>query len=141
MKMTAQDKKSATIIQKWWLEIIVTLLFLGVILFTTSGKLTWVMAWVYLAIVLLIKVENVITIDANLMEERAQPKEGTKKWDIALASFVAVVGPLITLIVAGLDVRFGWSHKMTLTFLIVGTVFVTLGGLLVYVVENETFPI
>jgi protein-S-isoprenylcysteine O-methyltransferase Ste14 len=129
--MTAQDQKSATTIQKWWLEIIITLLFLGVVLFATSGKFTWVMAWVYLAIVLLIKVENTVTIDASLMEERAQPKEGTKKWDIILAGFVAVVGPLITLIAAGLDARFGWSHKMGLTVLIVATIFVALGGLLV----------
>lgn len=129
--MAAQDKKSTTVIQKWWIQIIVTLFVLGVILFTTSGKFTWSMAWVYLAIVLVIKVENALTIDASLMEERAQPKEGIKKWDIFLASFVAVVGPLLTLIIAGLDIRFGWSHGMTLALQIVGIVFVTLGGLLV----------
>jgi protein-S-isoprenylcysteine O-methyltransferase Ste14 len=131
MNMAIQDKKSATVIQKWWIEIIVTLLFLGVILFATSGKLTWLMAWVYLAMVLVIKVANALTIDSSLMEERAQPKEGTKKWDIFLASFVAVVGPVFTLILAGLDIRFGWSQGITLAFQIVGAVFVTLGGLLV----------
>lgn len=110
---------------------IVTLLILGVILFTTSGKLTWIMAWVYLAVVLIIKVENALTIDTNLMEERAQPKSGTKKWDIFLASFVAVVGPVLTLILAGLDIRFGWSHGITLVLQIIGVVFVMLGGLLV----------
>jgi len=131
MKMATQDKKSAKVVQKWWIQIIVTLLFLGIILFATSGKLTWVMAWVYLAMVVVVKVENALTIDASLMDERAQPKEGTKKWDIFLASFVAVVGPLFTLILAGLDMRFGWSHGITLVFQIIGVVFVMLGGLLV----------
>jgi protein-S-isoprenylcysteine O-methyltransferase Ste14 len=131
MNMALQDKKSASVIQKWWIGIFVTLLFLGVILFVTSGKLTWLMAWFYLAIVLVIKVVNAITIESSLMEERAQPKEGTKKWDIFLASFVAVVGPISTLILAGLDIRFGWSHGITLGFQIVGIVFIILGGLLV----------
>lgn len=129
--MATQNKRSATIVQKWWLEIIVTLFLLGAILFATSGKLTWIMAWVYLAIVLVIKVENAVTIDADLMEERTQPGEGTKKWDIVLASFVAVVGPVLTLILAGLDMRFGWSQGVTPAFQIAAAVFVTLGGLLV----------
>jgi protein-S-isoprenylcysteine O-methyltransferase Ste14 len=129
--MTVKEQKSATVVRKWWLDILVTLLLLSVILFTTSGKLTWWIAWVYLAVVLVIKVENAVTIDASLMEERAQPKQGTKKWDIYLATFVAIVGPLLTLLLAGLDIRFGWSHGMALALQIVGIVSVILGGLLV----------
>jgi len=129
--MSTLNKTSTIVVQKWWIEIFITLLVLGVILFATSGNIMWLMAWIYLAIVLVIKVTNAITIDPSLMEERAQPKEGTKKWDIFLASFVALFGPILTLILAGLDIRFGWSHGIPLALNIIGALLVMLGGLLV----------
>lgn len=130
--MATPDKNSVIIVRKWWIEeVVVTLLLLGGILFATSGKLSWLMAWVYLAIVLAIKVQNSLTIDASLMAERAKPKEGTKKWDMFLASFVAVAGPLLVFILAGLDVRFGWSHGITPALQIAAAVLLVLGGLLV----------
>lgn len=129
--MTTSSKNSAMVVQRWWIELLVTLLFLGFVLFATSGKLTWLMAWVYLAVTVVIKVHNSLTIDASLMKERARPAAGTKAWDMGLARFVAVIGPLLTFILAGLDVRFGWSRGMPLALQIVGVVFLALGGFLV----------
>ena len=54
---------------------------------------------------------NVLVMDPGLQVERSQLQAGTKKWDVALASFVAMWGPLLTWLVAGLDQRWGWSKK------------------------------
>lgn len=129
--MATQEKNSKVVITRWWLKLIITVFFLWGLLFASSGKIDWWMAWAYLFIVLIIKIINAMTIDSSLMDERSQPREGTKKWDIPLVGFVAVIGPVLTLIVAGLDVRFEWSHEMPFPLQIIGTVLVIFGGLIV----------
>jgi protein-S-isoprenylcysteine O-methyltransferase Ste14 len=128
--MTTQDKKRAAGVRKWWLKTIVFMVVAGVILFLASGEPTWGMAWVYLSSLVVIVIANAIAMDPDLLEERSQLQEGTKKWDVALASFVGVWGPLSIWLVAGLDIRFGWSQGMALVLQIVALVFVVLGGLL-----------
>jgi len=88
------------------------------------------MAWAYLSAMVLIVIANAIAMDPTLLAERSQLQEGTKKWDVALAGFVAVLGPLSMWLIAGLDIRFEWSQEMPLPLQIVALVFVVLGGLL-----------
>lgn len=95
----------------------------------TSGKVNWVMAWSYLGATLLIVIANAIAMDPDLLVERSELQEGTKKWDIALASLVAIIGPLSLLIVTGLDIRFGWSQLSMPVLQIVALVFFVLGAL------------
>ena len=54
---------------------------------------------------------NLIPIDPDLLAEREQGfrAEGTKGWDRWLAAFSAGAFPLTSWIIAGLDLRFGWS--------------------------------
>lgn len=87
------------------------------------------MAWVYLSSIVIIVIANAIMMDPFLLVERSQLQEGTKRWDIALASFVAIWGPLSIWLIAGLDIRFEWSQGMALVLQIVALVFFVLGGL------------
>ena len=48
------------------------------------------------------------------MAERAGMQEGTARWDLCLSVFVAMVGPLIIVLVAGLDQRYGWSGAVAI---------------------------
>jgi protein-S-isoprenylcysteine O-methyltransferase Ste14 len=41
----------------------------------------------------------------DLLKERASVHSGTKRWDIPLAAWIAVFGPVCTCVVAGLDAR------------------------------------
>ena len=97
-------------IRKWWIKNLIFIGLAGTLLFLTSGKINWVMAWSYLGAAFLIVIANAIAMDPTLLIERSELQEGTKKWDISLATFVAIIGPLSLLIVAGLDIRFGWSQ-------------------------------
>lgn len=86
----------------------------GALLLFSAGKLHWTAAWLYLAAILLIVIINALVMDPALMAERAGLKEGTAGWDLYLSVFVAMAGPLLTILVAGLDQRYGWSGAVNL---------------------------
>jgi len=85
------------------------------------------MAWVYIGIVVVGSTIAALIIDPELIAERSQFKEGIKGWDIVLATLMARVIPLATLIVTGLDVRFGWSTQIPLALQIAALAIMVLG--------------
>ena len=88
--MVAQDNKLSAGIQKWWTKNIVFIILMGATLFLASGKPNWGMAWIYLCCIFAIVIVNAIEMDPSLLAERSELQEGTKKWDVALASFVGI---------------------------------------------------
>lgn len=126
-----QDKKAVAVgVRKWWLKNIIGLVLVGAILFIASGKLNWGMAWAYLVAMALIVIANAIAMNPALLAERSQLQEGTKKWDVAIASFVGVWGPLCVWVVAGLDNRFGWTQTTLPGLQVVAFIFFMLGSLI-----------
>lgn len=117
-------------VRKWWLKNLISLILLGAVLFISSGEGTWMMMWIYLSSLFIIVVANAVAMDLQLMVERSQLQEGTKKWDVPLVSFVAIWGPLLTLVIAGLDRRYGWSSGLLSELQIAALILVILGGLL-----------
>lgn len=107
------------------LSFLVTLIFIA-ILFISAGSFTWLWGWAVAAIMLAGNVLGVVLIDPGLMEERVGIKSGTKRWDIPLATIMGRLGPLATLIVAGLDFRFGWSMALPEAYSIIGLLFMVL---------------
>jgi protein-S-isoprenylcysteine O-methyltransferase Ste14 len=117
----------------WVRQIIVFTLILVVSLFVSSGRLGWVMAWIYVGVFVVSQViTGLILIPSNpeLLAERAQRKDDVKDWDKVLANLVALIGPLSMWIVAGLDARAGWSPQVTLPLQIGAMVVAMLGSLL-----------
>ena len=84
-------------------------------LFIPAGRVDWPFAWVLLAMQSAISAITFWSADPELIRERMgafKGKEGTKKWDVVLVALMAVAGPIATMVVAGFDVRFGWSEPM-----------------------------
>jgi protein-S-isoprenylcysteine O-methyltransferase Ste14 len=84
---------------------------LGIAMFLPSGRFDWWQAWAYLAIFFGAIAFNAVFVlrgDPELIAERAETKENTKGWDKAVMAAVTIT-TLLMLVVAGLDVRFGWS--------------------------------
>jgi protein-S-isoprenylcysteine O-methyltransferase Ste14 len=52
---------------------------------------------------------------------------GTKGWDKALATLYGLVSGIGPLLIAGLDMRFGWSPEIPLTFRLIALVAMVLG--------------
>jgi protein-S-isoprenylcysteine O-methyltransferase Ste14 len=79
-------------------------------LFVSSGDLRWVEAWTYIALTAGLVTATYLLLRSrvpDLLEERSRLRPGTKGWDRVLAPFVAVMGPVITMMVAGLEHRRG----------------------------------
>ncbi len=99
-------------------------ILLAVILFLAAGTLSWTWAWVYLAICLLTFVVNsqiMLRTSPELIAERGQPKE-TKNWDKVIGGLTAPLMYILLPLVAGLDVRFGWSGHFALAWHVSGAV-------------------
>lgn len=102
------------------------------LLFLVAGRWDYWQAWVYtiLNMVILALMGTLFTRNAELVEERLNPKEGMKGWD---KFYFAVTTPMyiIALVLAGLDARFGWTMNMPLA--------VYWGSVVIYVLGQGIF--
>ena len=117
---------------KAWLRFAAFTLLFPMILFIAAGRLDWVWGWVYVGIVVSFTfVSRIIVIRTNpdLIAERAQflEREDVKGWDRLILFFLLLIGPLAMMIVAGLDERFGWSPRISVTLRVVALVVIVLG--------------
>ena len=90
------------------------------------------MAWIYVGLFMIGTVTNTLLMirnDPGLLIERSQIKQDGKLWDQVLARLIAL-GPMIMLIVAGLDKRFVWSPQVPLMIQIIALVTAVAGYLL-----------
>jgi protein-S-isoprenylcysteine O-methyltransferase Ste14 len=109
------------------------MVLLGGTLFLCAGQLNWNMAWVYLIMLVVNSTVSVLTLDPRLMQERLEglkEREGTPRWDVTFVLPVALLGPLATVTVAGLDSRFEWSAGNPLAVKIAASA-AALAGLLI----------
>jgi len=104
------------------------------VLLLSAGKLDWWEAWAYTGagfLVLLVSRALMIWKHPDLALERSQAheKEDTKEWDRFLMPFTALYGPFISWIIAGLDIRFGWSPNLPNWIQIIALIVIQLGSL------------
>ncbi len=113
------------------LQVLLTVAALAAMLFLSSGRLDWVMAWVYVgafAIVLVVIVVYQELSNPELLVERSElkPREGVQTWDVILSAVIRL-SMLTSYVVAGLNVRFGWKPEPALAVQIVALVVCLLG--------------
>jgi protein-S-isoprenylcysteine O-methyltransferase Ste14 len=116
-------------------QVLLTVAALAAMLFFSSGRLDWVMAWIYVgafAIVLVVMVVYQELSNPELLAERSElkPREGVQTWDVILSAVVRL-SLLTSYVVAGLDVRFGWKPELALAVQIAALVVGLLGVSLV----------
>ena len=117
-------------IMKRAVQVAVLLFFQAAILFIASGRLDWVMAWVYIGMYLVaIAINTPILLHYNpeIIAERAAIGENWKDWDKIIGGLFALSYFVFMLLIAGLDERFGWTGNISLTIQIVGAVIFALG--------------
>ena len=119
-------------ILKRMFQVLVTLLIQAAILFIASGRLDWVWAWVFIGLYLVgisINAAIMLRYSPETIAERAKARE-MREWDKVVAGLWAVIYFVLMLLVAGLDVRFGWTGQMSLAFQIAGAMAFILGSAL-----------
>ena len=105
----------------------------AVILFVSAGRWDWVWGW--MAVIILAgwvgaTALAVIPKSPQLLAERVGPRKGAKAWDTAIMSVVGLI-ILAVYVVAGLDVRNGWTTGFSIVAQAVGAIATALGYALV----------
>ncbi len=130
-KQPTRDADLTRGIRKRGIQIAFQMLLTGGILFLSSGRLDWWFAWVYLLIFVLgvgVNSYVLLRINPELIAERArQFTPETKKWDKILATLWGLMSA-VSLMVAGLHVRFGWSPQISLTVQLIAMLFHMFGS-------------
>lgn len=80
---------------------------LGITLFS-AGRWDWFWAWLSAGIFYAFDVLSIVLVDPSLLAERSRRSPDQKAWDRPLVGFAVVLLPISSVIVAGLDERFGW---------------------------------
>ncbi len=87
------------------------------ILFISAGRADWLMGWLYLGLFTFLSLGSRVLVqrkNPDLITERAgsMDREDVSPADKFLVSLIAIFGPIVVLLVAGLDHRFGWTHPL-----------------------------
>jgi protein-S-isoprenylcysteine O-methyltransferase Ste14 len=101
----------------------------AVILFLAAGRLNWTWAWVYLGICLVSMAINgtfLLRTSPETIAERGRP-QATQDWDKVIGGLWALVLYLLLPLVAGLDVRFGWTPALGAAWNVAGAVALAAG--------------
>ncbi len=109
---------------------------LGVIaaaLFLSAGSLQWPGAWLFMAVLGVCLAINAVVLmrgSPDLVEERLHGQRGARKWDLVVVS-VASVFWVMSVLIAGLDRRFGWSPTLGIAVRVASVGAFVMGDLLV----------
>jgi protein-S-isoprenylcysteine O-methyltransferase Ste14 len=117
------------------LRVVLTFILLPLALLLVAGRLDWWQAWLYITVSIVLSVISRIMMarkNPDLVTERASfiKAEGVKSWDRMLVPVIAIYGPLVLYIIAGLDKRFGWSPPLPVIAEMIGFAVILLGYLL-----------
>jgi protein-S-isoprenylcysteine O-methyltransferase Ste14 len=121
-------------IVKRFLQVGFQLLILAAALFLSSWRWDWGMAWAFVGVsaaVLIVGGIRMLNINPDLVAERTRMGEGTKGWDRVLTALYGLMG-ITTLLVSGLDRRFGWSSGVPLAAQLAALVLFALGDLFAF---------
>ena len=103
--------------RRWVMKALIFTLLMAIVLFGGAGRLDWGAGWVLLGLYAIQQLSTGIGLwrtHPDLLGERAdaRSKAGVKGWDLPLTLLAALLLPLFTLGVAGLDARLGWSAPL-----------------------------
>ncbi len=94
-------------------QVAVSFVLIGVVLFVSAGRLDWTWAWVMLGIYVASVAVNIFFLRNNpeTIAERGQPGE-MRRWDQIIGGLWGLAQFLLVPLVAGLDVRWGWTPAL-----------------------------
>jgi protein-S-isoprenylcysteine O-methyltransferase Ste14 len=128
---------------KRFFKTIILFVFLGSLLFLTSGQLDWVMAWIFLIVFIAGLFVTSTLLGSNreeLLQERHNVPEDAKNWDQVLSNLFSYLTLFVTLPIAGLDKRFGWTQDINLTLQLVSFIFALAGySLIIWAMVSNRF--
>jgi protein-S-isoprenylcysteine O-methyltransferase Ste14 len=110
-------------------QVVILLVFQAAILFLAAGRLHWTWAWVFLGIYLVsVSINSAFLLHTGpeTIAERGRPQE-MKDWDKVVGGLWSLAQFLVLPLVAGLDVRFGWTRGLSTVWHVAGAVVFAVG--------------
>lgn len=128
LRESPQPVPTRTIV-RWLVRETMGVVLLAVVLFLAAGTMDWPMGWALVGITLVWVCANAVVLiprSPELIAERVGPRKGAKGWDMAIMTMVglATIGRLV---VAGMDVRFGWTTGIIFPIQMIALVVAVLG--------------
>ncbi len=114
---------------RWLIRGAMGMLMVVATLFIPAGRWDWAWGWALVGIYALWSGANALILiprSPELLAERATLKEGMKTWDTVILSIIGLT-TIAKHILAGLDVRFGWTSPMLFALQITALVIAVLG--------------
>lgn len=118
---------------RWAVRETMGIVMLAVLLFLAAGTVNWIAGWAMVIIMAGWVIATAIVVIPHrpeLLAERLGPRRGAKTWDTVLLSLYGVA-MMILWIVAGLDLRYGWSSGIGAAAQIIAMLLVIAGHALV----------
>ena len=114
---SSPSKKNEFTPKQFVIRFAFTAAFMLGVLFLSAGTFRWWEAWVYVGVSLPLMIGGRLLLylkNPDLVQERvdAGEMEDVKEWDRVLMPIIAIYGPIVTWIVAGLDRRFSLSPDL-----------------------------
>ena len=128
--MSLQVKRGVT---RWVGRETMGVVMLALLLFLAAGTVNWIAGWAMVIVMAGWVIGTAVVVIPRypeLLAERVGPKKGAKAWDTALLGLYGVA-MMIMWIVAGLDLRYGWSSGISPLAQIVALLIVVAGYALV----------
>jgi len=110
--MGTEGEKRDDLVIKSIVKVFIAVAVFAVVLFVCAGRLDWMAGWIYVGMITASTIITSLLMDRDLIAERSGIRGNYKKWDVVLSLLMARIFPLGTLIVCGLDARFGWSQVL-----------------------------
>lgn len=104
-------------------QVALLVVFQALVLFLAAGRLDWVWGWVYIGVYLVVAPINALFLlrfSPETIADRAEAR-GMRDWDKVVGGLFGVMYFIVLLLVAGLDVRYGWTGQVDLWIHIIGT--------------------
>jgi len=128
-KQDTQSADTSRIVVRWAVRETMGLVMMAVILFVSAGRWNWWWGWalvILMAAWVIATGAVIIPRYPQLLADRVRPPKGAKKWDTALMGVVGVLA-LAGYVIAGLDVKFGWTTNMPAALQIIALVLAAAG--------------
>lgn len=121
-------------VKTWTRKQISFLFMLAIFLFVSAGTLEWLGGWLQMATYTIITIFNISVLTTRapeLIAERSKLQAGSKKWDVWLVMLAALLMPILTWVIAGIDFRNGWTQPpLGLVWMIAGAALFMVGYLI-----------
>jgi len=114
---------------RWLIREVFGVFSVALALFIPAGRLDWVMGWALVGIYAAWVTANALVLIPRcpeLLAERAARRKDAKTWDVIILSIIGLT-TIAKYIVAGLDIRFGWTPSMPVLLQIAALTVAVLG--------------